>query len=238
MLQLSINPGHGWPPHRHFEADEWLYVLSGSGAYSYWAFEEISPVEIIVGPGHALFNPQGQLHQVWNNGSEPLLLLAVSKSLAPYEVLDHWPDTPGGGLGYVPHVAPWELSCAPGHEPDENDGVMGEQVGSGMEEAEVGYLEGTPLEESEAGSGLEGDYGHFGEYGSCGMTAMSEGEIAECMAEPDMGYDFEEEYDVGMYDGEGADEEPEFPSDGEAAVNTAAAEVEDTAPGHYEFGEL
>ncbi|GIL54930.1 hypothetical protein Vafri_10629 [Volvox africanus] len=121
IFRVRMNPGHGWPPHRHFEADEWIYVLSGAGTYSYWAFEKSAPTELSIGPGHVLYNPQGQLHKVWNNGSEALLLLSISKSLAPFEVLDDWPDTPGGGVGYVPHVAPWELSCAPGHEVGEEE---------------------------------------------------------------------------------------------------------------------
>lgn len=51
MLRLSINPGHGQLPHRHLEADEWTYVLSGAGAYTYWAFEDVAPVELKITPG-------------------------------------------------------------------------------------------------------------------------------------------------------------------------------------------
>ncbi|GLI67298.1 hypothetical protein VaNZ11_011484 [Volvox africanus] len=228
IVRVKINPGHGWPPHRHFEADEWIYVLSGAGTYDYWAFEESVPSELSIGPGHTLYNPQGQLHKVWNNGSEVLILLSISKSLAPFEVLEDWPDTPGGGVGYVPHVAPWELSCAPGHEvgneeeeeaPTSADSSAELGVGAG-DEADDGRLawseagEGDDMESMEDNG--DGDYepGYEAcESVSCGCGEgdpdMTEDDIATCMSDSD------DIYDTDVYGDDGDDDdgesEPEFP---------------------------
>ncbi|GIL82908.1 hypothetical protein Vretimale_8410 [Volvox reticuliferus] len=224
ILRLSINPGHGWPPHRHFEADEWIYVLSGAGAYTYWAFEDLVPSEVSIGPGQALYNPQGQLHKMWNNGSELLILLSISKSLAPFEVLEDWPDTPGGGVGYVPHVAPWELSCAPGHEVgDEEEEPTSDDTSAEFDDGDVGVEDHGQAAWGEAGEdeseegdvdfmGFDDDYGPRSEDDesvSCGCGGgdpdMSEDDITTCMA------DFDDVFDDDVYGGDDdGEDEPEF----------------------------
>ncbi|KAG2429885.1 hypothetical protein HXX76_010665 [Chlamydomonas incerta] len=105
--------------HRHLDGDEWIYVLTGQGTYAYWAHENAEVTEVPVHQGSVLFNPQGQLHKLTNTGTEPLYGLILGKNLGGTEMLAGWPDSPTGGVGYVPELMPWETSCAPGHEPDE-----------------------------------------------------------------------------------------------------------------------
>ncbi|KAG2496359.1 hypothetical protein HYH03_005589 [Edaphochlamys debaryana] len=149
MGKLTIHPGSGWPPHRHLAADEWLYVLSGEGGYAYWGMDHPEPTELSIGPGSVMFNQQGQLHKVWNNGSEPLVLFGVSKSIHPFEVLSDWPETPNGGAGHIPEVAPWDAFCAPGHDHGAEEWA----------EEGHGYEEGSHVEFESAGE--EGSHVEF-----------------------------------------------------------------------------
>ncbi|KAG2496358.1 hypothetical protein HYH03_005588 [Edaphochlamys debaryana] len=128
--KFIIESGRGFPVHRHPHADEWLVVVSGEGSYWYWGFDLPEPVQASIGPGSVMFNQQGQLHKVFNNGTEPLVLMSVSKAASPTEFLAGWPETPDGGLGHTPPAAPWEAFCAPGHEQEE---VAGEEEGSHVE---------------------------------------------------------------------------------------------------------
>ncbi|KXZ53662.1 hypothetical protein GPECTOR_6g579 [Gonium pectorale] len=127
--------------------------MGGEGGYAYFAYENTEPTELAVSAGHALFNPQGQWHKVWNNGSEPLVLMAISKALAPYEVLSDWPENPDDGGGFIPDVLPWETSCPPGHEPDpdqQEGGELGYEEGeAGDAEADGGFTFDEPQEEGD-----------------------------------------------------------------------------------------
>ncbi|KAG2437121.1 hypothetical protein HYH02_011377 [Chlamydomonas schloesseri] len=117
--RYTLYPGKDSGVHRHLDGDEWIYVLTGQGTYAYWAHENAEITELPVHQGSVLFNPQGQLHKLINTGTEPLYTLILSKNLGGTEMLAGWPDSPTGGVGYVPELMPWETSCAPGHEPDE-----------------------------------------------------------------------------------------------------------------------
>src|SRR5262249_16105026 len=66
VVQHLFEPrGLAAPMHRHHEADEYTYVLSGRiGAV-------LGDQEVFGGPGDLIFKPRGQWHTFWNAGDEP-----------------------------------------------------------------------------------------------------------------------------------------------------------------------
>jgi mannose-6-phosphate isomerase-like protein (cupin superfamily) len=66
--EMTIAPGgsEGGPGNRHRGADQWLYVVSGSGQAL------IKGRRVRLAAGSLLFIPRGERHQIENRGREPL----------------------------------------------------------------------------------------------------------------------------------------------------------------------
>src|SRR3954447_26220398 len=71
--QMTLAPGatEGGPDNRHRGADQWLFVVSGTGA----AVAEGERVEL--GADTLLLIQRGEGHEIRNTGSEPLRTLNV-----------------------------------------------------------------------------------------------------------------------------------------------------------------
>ena len=69
VVEITVPPGLGAPPHVHEDADETVYVLEGHGRYHY----EGQTVE--AGPGAVLHFPKGTEEWFENSGDTPLKVL-------------------------------------------------------------------------------------------------------------------------------------------------------------------
>lgn len=87
----TIDPGHATPPHRH-DCEEVVVVLRGSGSLV------VGEQRIAFGPDSTLVVPPDAPHQIVNDGTEPLELVA-SFSVTPVRVT--FPDG-------TPLELPWE----------------------------------------------------------------------------------------------------------------------------------
>lgn len=62
----DITPPNGGPPlHRHYEQDEWWYVLESDFLF------EVDGEQIYAGPGSTVFAPKGSCHTFQNVGKTP-----------------------------------------------------------------------------------------------------------------------------------------------------------------------
>ena len=77
LARATVEPGAATLRHRHREAEEIYFVLSGEGAL------EIGAVIERVGPGDARLIPPGAEHRVTAIGPEPLVLLCACSP--PYQ---------------------------------------------------------------------------------------------------------------------------------------------------------
>ncbi|HCA47763.1 MAG TPA: hypothetical protein DEP45_10545 [Armatimonadetes bacterium] len=71
LAQATVEPGAATLRHRHHEAEEIYFVLSGEGAL------EIGGAIERVGPGDARLIPPGAEHRVTAIGPEPLVILCT-----------------------------------------------------------------------------------------------------------------------------------------------------------------
>ena len=70
-LEVNIVPGYEIAPHKHDNASEFFYVISGSGEFL------DDTVWNNVKKGDAFKAPQGMTHAVKNTGTETLVLLSI-----------------------------------------------------------------------------------------------------------------------------------------------------------------
>ncbi|MFN3652298.1 MAG: cupin domain-containing protein [Armatimonadota bacterium] len=64
-----LEPGQEQKPHEHAGAAKFYYVLQGEGTFL------VDGEERVLGPGHAVFAPEGEPHGVRNDSAERLTLL-------------------------------------------------------------------------------------------------------------------------------------------------------------------
>jgi mannose-6-phosphate isomerase-like protein (cupin superfamily) len=71
--QMALAPGEveGSPDNRHKGADQWLYVVSGSGA------AVVAGERVELREGTLVFIRRGETHEIRNTGKEPLRTLNV-----------------------------------------------------------------------------------------------------------------------------------------------------------------
>ena len=65
LLEMTVNPGSGTPPHLHHAEDEMFYVLAGE--LSLWCGEE----KIVGKPGSFVAVPKGTIHRWANESGAP-----------------------------------------------------------------------------------------------------------------------------------------------------------------------
>ena len=87
LMHVVLLPGQGHERHNHPDADEILYVLSGTG-------EQMvdDTITFEVRPGHTIWIPKAAFHSTLNTGWEPLVLLAVYAPGGAEEALKGLPD--------------------------------------------------------------------------------------------------------------------------------------------------
>ena len=87
LMHVVLQPGQGHERHNHPDADEILYVLSGTG-------DQMVDDEqtFAVRAGHTVWIPQGAFHSTQNTGWEPMALLAIYAPGGAEEALKTLPD--------------------------------------------------------------------------------------------------------------------------------------------------
>ena len=74
MIDVTIPPGSGVPPHRH-PSPETFRVLSGR--VTFWKSGSAGPEEIEAGPGDVVTVPSGEPHGYRNAGSVPAEVMVI-----------------------------------------------------------------------------------------------------------------------------------------------------------------
>jgi oxalate decarboxylase/phosphoglucose isomerase-like protein (cupin superfamily) len=87
VVQVVLLPGRGHERHNHPDADEVLYVLSGTGEQMVDDGEPFA-----VHAGQTIWVPREAFHSTTNTGWEPLTLLAVYAPAGAEEALTTLPD--------------------------------------------------------------------------------------------------------------------------------------------------
>lgn len=70
-MVLNRGGSTGGPDNKHARADQWLYVVSGSGAAT------VSGTDVDLGPGTLLLIEAGETHEVRASDSEDLVTLNI-----------------------------------------------------------------------------------------------------------------------------------------------------------------
>ena len=87
LMHVVLQPGQGHERHNHPDADEILYVLSGTGDQM---VDDEQTFEVRA--GHTVWIPQGAFHSTQNTGWEPMALLAIYAPGGAEEALKTLPD--------------------------------------------------------------------------------------------------------------------------------------------------
>ena len=86
LMHVVLNPGQGHERHNHPDADEILYVLSGTGE------QMVGGDTFPVRGGDTVWVERAVFHSTLNTGWEPLVLLAVYAPGGAEEALKTLPD--------------------------------------------------------------------------------------------------------------------------------------------------
>jgi quercetin dioxygenase-like cupin family protein len=71
IVEHTFDPGILVPPHRHTREDEISYVISGEIGF------RSNGREVSLGAGGYIVKPRGELHSMWNAGSEPARMIEI-----------------------------------------------------------------------------------------------------------------------------------------------------------------
>lgn len=75
-MAVSAGSSTGGPSNRHTESDQWLYVLVGSGSAT------IAGREYQRSPGSFVLIERGKVHEIRNDGDQPLETISIYAPLA------------------------------------------------------------------------------------------------------------------------------------------------------------
>lgn len=100
LAHVVLLPGKGHDRHNHPDADEILYLLSGSADQM---VDDGEPFP--VSAGDTVFIPEGAFHSTINTGWEPVALLAIYAPAGAEQVLKTLPDYREVGAGDAPRLA-------------------------------------------------------------------------------------------------------------------------------------
>lgn len=84
---VRLEPGKGHTRHNHPDADEYIYVVSGTGEQM---LDDQPPAA--VGPGACIWIPMGVYHSTVNTGTDTLHLVVVYAPAGAEQVLRTMPD--------------------------------------------------------------------------------------------------------------------------------------------------
>src|SRR5438105_5923458 len=102
--RLTVNPD-STASHAHPGAEEVMYVLEGSGEI------RVEAADHVVGPGQAVFVPDGAAHSYVNTGADPLVVVgAMAPPVDPAQIR---PAIPRLDLSGLPSAGPDERGVAP-----------------------------------------------------------------------------------------------------------------------------
>jgi oxalate decarboxylase/phosphoglucose isomerase-like protein (cupin superfamily) len=100
LMHVVLLPGQGHERHNHPDADEILYVLSGTGEQM---VDDTTTFD--VRPGHTVWIPKAAFHSTLNTGWEPLVLLAVYAPGGAENALKGLPDYRELPAGAAPRLS-------------------------------------------------------------------------------------------------------------------------------------
>jgi oxalate decarboxylase/phosphoglucose isomerase-like protein (cupin superfamily) len=103
--EVIVNPGQGHAPHLHEQADELIYVISGSGT------QTVADEEFPVAEGDTVYIPMGTVHSTLNTGWRTLRLLVTYTPGGEEQVLTTLPDFTRHPAG---EIVSW-ARAVPGH---------------------------------------------------------------------------------------------------------------------------
>lgn len=72
LLEITVPPGAGSPPHAHTVEDETFYILEGCLEFVCEGSTQVA------GPGCTLFGPRGRVHWFTNAGTETAKVLVIA----------------------------------------------------------------------------------------------------------------------------------------------------------------
>jgi quercetin dioxygenase-like cupin family protein len=79
IVEHTFDPGVLVPPHRHTREDEISCVISGEIGF------RSNGREVSLGAGGYIVKPRGELHSMWNAGSEPARMIEIVTTPAGFE---------------------------------------------------------------------------------------------------------------------------------------------------------
>ncbi|GAA4887533.1 cupin domain-containing protein [Streptomonospora salina] len=97
--EVVLNPGRGHDRHNHPDAEEVLYVLSGTGRQM---LDDADPFDISA--GDVVYVPRGVFHSTVNTGWTPMRLIAVYNPGGAEAALRGLPDFAALPAGAVPRL--------------------------------------------------------------------------------------------------------------------------------------
>lgn len=116
IVEHTFDPGVLIPPHRHTHEDEISYVISGEIGF------RSDGREVSLRAGGYIVKPRGELHSMWNAGTEPARMIEII--------------TPAGFEKYFIELA--EATAAAGRRPDPSvTAPIAERFGLSFDFAEV-----------------------------------------------------------------------------------------------------
>ncbi|MDH6182215.1 oxalate decarboxylase/phosphoglucose isomerase-like protein (cupin superfamily) [Microbacteriaceae bacterium SG_E_30_P1] len=83
MCEVIVYPGKGHAEHNHPDAEETIYVISGTGSQTVGG---AGPFDIA--PGDAVYVPLGEMHSTMNTGWAPLHILVTYNPAGAERAID------------------------------------------------------------------------------------------------------------------------------------------------------
>jgi oxalate decarboxylase/phosphoglucose isomerase-like protein (cupin superfamily) len=84
--EVIVNPGQGHAPHVHEQADELIYVISGTGT------QTVGDEEFGIAEGDTVYIPMGTVHSTLNTGWRTLRLIVTYTPGGEEQALTALPD--------------------------------------------------------------------------------------------------------------------------------------------------
>ena len=88
---VSLRPGQGHARHNHPDAEEIIFIVSGTGEQMI-EDEQGEPIRRPVSSGCTVYVPQARYHSTQNTGDEPMQLFVVYSPAGPENALRRAPD--------------------------------------------------------------------------------------------------------------------------------------------------
>ena len=107
-VALHFDPGKGHSRHRHTDAEQIIYVVSGQGEHII-ELEDGKSVTRKIGPGSLIYIPRGAYHSTCNTGWGPMHVFAVFSPPGPEVSLRELGDSGGVGTPELKVLPPGQV---------------------------------------------------------------------------------------------------------------------------------